>query len=186
MISYVVQADSGCQTFTFRRICNAMIPMIVPPTVLTLNAMIRVVSAIDLSMKMGKTSQYIRQKLEKDPPPFKPDWMINVILSWNLGGNTVKYEFKNTQSAPSVTEFRGGGGKQQLRNTLTYQLLDRLQDYADVKQAELDTIEQLRTYDETERQVVQEVVEAFYNYRAAVARLKSASKGLDYQNRRGR
>jgi outer membrane protein TolC len=137
----------------------------------------------DLSMKMGRTSQYVRQKLEKDPPPFKPDWMINVILSWNLGGNTVKYEYTNTQSAPSVTEFRGGGGKQQLRNTLTYNLLDRLRDYADVKQAELDTLEQLRTYDDTERQVVQEVVEAFYNYRAAVARLRSASKGLDYQSR---
>jgi len=134
----------------------------------------------DLVIKGGKTAEgYI----PNTPPPFRTDYSINIETSWNLGGNTVKHVYSDQQTSPSLTTFQGQDGTIQRTNTFTAQLLDGLQQYIDVRQAKVETLEQLQVYEDAERQAVQQVVESFYKYRAAVVKLNAAAAGLDYRKR---
>jgi outer membrane protein TolC len=141
----------------------------------------------DMIMKLGQVRQgYIgADQTGQDYPPFdfNRDYSLGIVTSWNVGGNTLKHEYNNVQAAPTVTQFQGAEGSTKVANTFTAQLLNGLKQFADVRQAQLQVLEQLNIYDETERAAIKEVVEAFYKYRSTLVKLQSASAGLNYYKR---
>ena len=135
-------------------------------------------------MNVGKTAQGFRAKPIDAPDKFKQDWELKMETTWNFFGSTAKHEYQRKQTSPSVTDFQGRSGTTKSVNTWTFEILNALEQFADVEEAKMDTAEQLEIYEDTERQVVQEVIEAYYNYNAALIKLRSASVGLDYKKRR--
>ncbi len=135
----------------------------------------------DMILKGGKTSQGYTPSAGR--PPYKTDYSINIETGWNIGGNTVKHVFTNQQNSPSITTFEGQNGTRRMTNTFTAQLLDGLQQYIDIRQAKVQTLEQLQVYEDAERQTVEDLITAYYKYRSSVVRLKAAAAGLDFQNR---
>jgi outer membrane protein TolC len=115
-------------------------------------------------------------------PKRKKDYRILLEFAWNMGGNTARYDFENNSSAPTVTEFPAGGS-QVTRNTMTLNLFDGLEALADIKEAEADKLDQIIELENAEKEVIQDVKQAYFDYQKALIQFKSSLQRLDYRQR---
>lgn len=106
-------------------------------------------------------------------------------FNWNMMGNTVGYEFENDENAPSVTQFPAGGS-QTTRNTFSVDLLDGLDALANIKEAEAEKLDQIVELENAEKEVVQDVKQAYFDYQKALIQFKSSLQRLDYRERLAR
>jgi len=136
----------------------------------------------DLILELGKTGTAF-DDVSTDPS-FREDYLIQVELSWNAMGNTVDYTYANSKAAPSVTQFQAGGqGTVIRRNEIGVGLFDGLDALADAKEAEVEKLEQIVELEETEKQVVLEVKESYYDFQKASIQVKSSVQRVNYRQR---
>ncbi|MBI4711190.1 MAG: TolC family protein, partial [Candidatus Omnitrophica bacterium] len=106
-------------------------------------------------------------------------------LNWNVGGNKVNYTFDRSQKAPSITQFDQASGSYLRKNGLTFGVLDGLDAFVNVKQAEVDKLNQVVELEKAEKQVLQDVKQAYYDYQKSVIQVNSTVKRLEYRKRLG-
>jgi outer membrane protein TolC len=120
----------------------------------------------------------------KTNPDLKKQWRLMLEMTWNVGGNKVSYNYERNDQAPSLTEFQaGGGGAYTRRNGLSIGVLDGLDAYVGVKAAEVDRLNQVVELEKAEKQVLQDVKQAYYDYQKAVIQVNSTVKRLEYRKR---
>jgi outer membrane protein TolC len=118
-----------------------------------------------------------------DTPNPKKQWQLLLEMNWNLGGNKVGYTFGRDYRAPTLTAF-GGGTKTFIRkNSVDIGVLDGLDAFVGVKQAEVDKLNQVVELEKAEKQVLQDVKQAYYDYQKAVIQVNSTVKRLEYRKR---
>ncbi|HNV86572.1 MAG TPA: TolC family protein [Candidatus Omnitrophota bacterium] len=135
----------------------------------------------DLVMKFGELGESYTDIVKH--PAHNPEWECGVELTWNLGGSTMKYNYDHDQKAPSVSQYQGGEGTTTTKNSFTVALLDNLEDVYRVKEAEIEILDQFVKLEETEREMIREVKEAYFNFRRAEIQLSSEIKQILYRER---
>jgi outer membrane protein TolC len=119
----------------------------------------------------------------KNEPILKKEWQLMLELNWNVGGNKVNYTFDRDKKAPSITQFDQAMGTTLRKNGLTFGVLDGLDAFVNVKQAEVDKLNQVVELEKAEKQVLQDVKQAYYDYQKATIQVNSTVKRLEYRKR---
>jgi outer membrane protein TolC len=118
----------------------------------------------------------------KDEPVLKKEWQLMLELTWNAGGNKVSYAFDRDKKAASVQNWYSGGTMLR-KNTMSVGVLDGLDAFVNVKQAEVDKLNQVVELEKAEKQVLQDVKQAYYDYQKATIQVNSTVKRLEYRKR---
>ena len=119
----------------------------------------------------------------KNDPIFKKQWQLLLELNWNVGGNKLSYNFDRDQKAPSITQYDQASGSYLRKNGLNFGVLDGLDAFVNVKQAEVDKLNQVVELEKAEKQVLQDVKQAYYDYQKALIQANSTVKRLEYHKR---
>ncbi|MFA5159119.1 MAG: TolC family protein [Candidatus Omnitrophota bacterium] len=119
----------------------------------------------------------------KNEPVLKKEWQLMLEMNWNVGGNKVSYTFDRDIKAPSITQFDQAAGSTLRKNVLTLGVLDGLDAFVNVKQAEVDKLNQVVELEKAEKQVLQDVKQAYYDYQKAMIQVNSTIKRLEYRKR---
>ena len=98
-------------------------------------------------------------------------------------GNKLNYTFENDQRAPSVTQFQSGAGTLNKRNSFSVGLLNGLDIFVDVKQAEVEKLNKVVELEQAEKKVLEEVKRAYYDYQKALIQMKSTMKRVQWRSR---
>lgn len=135
----------------------------------------------DLIIEFGKLGEaFLRD--DRDPG-LKTEYRLFLELNWNTGVASVNYQFERNETAPSISQFLSGAGTDIDSQRLKVGLFDGLDAIARVKEAEVAKLDQIVELENTEKEVVQEVKQAYYDYQKAVIQVKSTLKRLDYRQR---
>lgn len=118
-----------------------------------------------------------------DSPNHRPEWHLAFELSQNLLGNKVKYTFDRDENAPSVSQFLQGTGSTVVSRKMEIGALNGLQDYVELKDAQVKKLEQIIELEKKEREVIREVKEAFFDYQKAHIQVLSSLKRNQYRHR---
>jgi outer membrane protein TolC len=119
----------------------------------------------------------------KNEPVLKKEWQLMLEMNWNVGGNKVSYTFDRDIKAPSITQFDQASGSTLRKNVMTLGVLDGLDAFVNVKQAEVDKLNQVVELEKAEKQVLQDVKQAYYDYQKAMIQVNSTIKRLEYRKR---
>jgi len=119
----------------------------------------------------------------KNDPIFKKQWELLLEMNWNVGGNKLSYTYDKDHKAPSITQYDQANGSYLLKNGLTFGVLDGLDAFVNVKQAEVDKLNQVVELEKAEKQVLQDVKQAYYDYQKALIQVNSTVKRLEYRKR---
>ncbi|OQA55420.1 MAG: Outer membrane efflux protein [Candidatus Omnitrophica bacterium ADurb.Bin277] len=119
----------------------------------------------------------------KDDPDLKREWRLMLELNWNVGGNKVSYTYDRDRKAPSISQYLAGAGTQIRKNNVTIGILDGLDVYVNVKQAEVDKLNQVVELEKAEKQVLQDVKQAFYDYQKSLIQVRSNTKRAKWRER---
>jgi outer membrane protein TolC len=122
-------------------------------------------------------------QLGTNNPPMKNEYRYGVEMSWPLGGNTAKYTYDNDKRAASVTTYEGQSGTRTSTNSFSFSLLDDMGQFSSIKEAKINSLEQIVELEKTERDVVREVKEAYFNFNKAIIQVESAFKRTGYRKR---
>ena len=119
----------------------------------------------------------------KNDPILKKEWQLMLEMDWNIGGNKVNYTYSKDHKAPSITQFDQASGSYLRKNGMTFGVLDGLDAFVNVKQAEVDKLNQVVELEKAEKQVLQDVKQAYYDYQKSVIQVNSTVKRLEYRKR---
>jgi len=136
---------------------------------------------VDMVFKFGRLANAFN--IDNLSPKLKKQYDIMMEFTWNAGGNTVEYTFDNVKTAPSISEFEGGRGTQTTRNTMKFNILDGLEAFAEIKEAEVEKLDQIVELENKEKEVIREVKQAYFDYQRYLIQVYSAIKRLDYRER---
>ena len=116
-------------------------------------------------------------------PTLKKQWRLMLEMNWNFGGNKVAYTFDRDYKAPTLSAFQSSGKTFIRKNGLEVGVLDGLDAYVGVKQAEVDKLNQVVELEKAEKQVLQDVKQAYYDYQKSSIQVNSTVKRLEYRKR---
>ena len=105
-------------------------------------------------------------------------------MNWNLGGNKVNYTYNRDYRAPNLSAYASGTKTFTRKNSVEIGVLDGLDAFVGVKQAEVDKLNQVVELEKAEKQVIQDVKQAYYDYQKALIQVNSKVKRLEYQKRK--
>lgn len=136
---------------------------------------------VDLTIDFGRLGEAFTAI--SDSPGLRENFRVLLEFNWNIAGNKAAWTFENDEKAPSVTQFQAGTGSQTTRHTLSVGILDGLSDWASVKEAEVAKLDQIIQLEKTEKEVVKDVKQAYFDYQKAKIRVKSSQQRFKYRQR---
>ena len=135
----------------------------------------------DLTLGMGELGEAFIANTTN--PPHHSEWHLTLEISQNLFGNKMKYIHGHDQNAPSVSQFLQGTGSLVKKDRMEMGILNGLQDYAELKEAEVKKLERVVELEKKEREVIREVKEAYFDYQKSRIQVESSLKRNQYRNR---
>ncbi len=135
----------------------------------------------DLLVEFGELAEAFL--LDTDDPRHNPEFRLGMEMTWPFLGNTLKYTYDHDQRAPSVTQFQGGTGSRTRSNAFSVKLLDDLGQFSSMMEAKVNNLEQIVELEKTERDVIREVKEAYFNFKKALIQVQSAYTRIGYRSR---
>ncbi len=133
----------------------------------------------------GATQQswYKERPGYKTRPDLKKEWQIMLEVNWNIGGNRATYSYDNDNKAPALTTYGGADKSKVKKHHFSLGILDGLDAFVNLKQAEVEKLNQIVELEKTEKQVLQDVKTAYYSYQKASIQTNSTVKRLQYRKR---
>ncbi len=119
----------------------------------------------------------------KTTPQPKKEWQLMLEMNWNLGGNKVNYTFDRDYKTATIGSYGYSQGQWLRKNGLNIGVLDGLDAFVNVKQAEVDKLNQVVELEKAEKQVLQDVKQAYYDYQKSLIQVNSTVKRLEYRKR---
>lgn len=135
----------------------------------------------DLVLEFGKLGEAF--DVNELDPGLRHEFRLFLELKWNAAGNTVDYSFENNETAPSVTQFLQGSGSHTQTHSLKVQLLDGLEAFSEAKDAEVEKINQIVELEKAEKEVIQDVKQAYFEYQKARIQVESTLQRVEYRER---
>lgn len=132
-----------------------------------------------------KAEAYIH---DSNNPAWDEEHHIVFDLKWNLYGNNVQYTYDKNRQGVGVESSKPGSdlgidGYYDRKNSVTAGLLDGIDQFAKTKEAEIAYKEALLELELSEKDIVSEVKESFYNYNRALTQLNSVNKRIAYRQK---
>jgi outer membrane protein TolC len=138
----------------------------------------------DFLVEFGELAEaFVADLPSKNPPNHQHEFRVGMELTMPLAGNTLKYTYDHDQRSPSVTQFLSGAGSRTRSNQFTVDLLDDIGQFSSMTEAKIENLEQVVELEKTEREVVREVKEAFFNFNKSRIQVESAHKRMGYRKR---
>ena len=138
----------------------------------------------DFLVEYGELGEAFLQDLPtKRGPELKHEFKVGMEVAWPLAGNTLKYTYDHDQRAPSVTQFLSGQGTRTLGNSFSIGILDDMGQFSSMIEAKVNNLEQVVELEKTERDVIREVKEAFFNFNKSLIQVESTYKRMGYRER---
>ena len=135
----------------------------------------------DLTLGMGELGEaFITNSTH---PPHHSEWHLTLEVSQNVFGNKMKYIHGHDQNAPSVSQFLQGTGSVVKKDRMEIGILNGLQDYAELKEAQVKKLERIVELEKKEREVIREVKEAYFDYQKSRIQVESSLKRNQYRYR---
>ena len=135
----------------------------------------------DMLIEFGQLAEaFISDSLD---PKHRNEFRFGMEATWPFLGNTLKYAYDHDQHAKSVTQFQSGEGTRALSHTFSAKLLDDMGQFSSMLEAKISNLEQVVELEKTERDVVREVKEAYFNFNKALIQVESAYKRMGYRSR---
>lgn len=106
------------------------------------------------------------------------EWAIGVEISWNFGGNTLKYNYNKAKAAPQINSFESTNVEQQ---GVEVNILDGMDMFSDIEEATITNLEQKRELEELVKSIYKEVTTTYYELYRAWTQLQYARKGMDFE-----
>ncbi|MDD5226870.1 MAG: TolC family protein [Candidatus Omnitrophica bacterium] len=119
----------------------------------------------------------------KTDPQLKKEWQLMLEMNWNVGGNKVNYTYDRNITTATIGSYGQSDGQWIRKNGLTIGVLDGLDAFVNVKQAEVDKLNQVVELEKAEKQVLQDVKQAYYDYQKSTIQVNSTVKRLEYRKR---
>ncbi|OGW89856.1 MAG: hypothetical protein A3A73_04365 [Omnitrophica bacterium RIFCSPLOWO2_01_FULL_50_24] len=142
---------------------------------------------IDMILEFGELAEaFIDDLPSKHRPHHRHEFRVGMELTWPFAGNTMKYTYDHDQRAPSVSQFLSASGTRTRTNTLSMGVLDDLDQFSSMTEAKINNLEQVVELEKTEREVVREVKEAYFNFKKSLIQVESAYKRMGYRERLAR
>ncbi len=138
---------------------------------------------LDFTIDFGKLSEAFIAVT--DSPGFREDFRFLLEFSWNLGGNKLTYSFENDEKAPSVAQFQQNAGSQTSRHSLQAELFAGLADWVSTKEVEIQKLDQITQLEKTEKEVVHDVKQSYFDYQKAKIKVRSSIQRFNYRKRLG-
>lgn len=135
----------------------------------------------DLLVEFGELAEAFL--IDTDDPHHQHEFRFGMEMTWPFLGNTLKYTYDHDQRAPSVTQFQGGSGTRTRSNAFSAKLLDDLGQFSSMMEAKVNNLEQIVELEKTERDVIREVKEAYFNFNKALIQVQSAYTRMGYRSR---
>ncbi len=136
---------------------------------------------LDLTIDFGKLAEAFFQ--DTDSPGFREEFRLLLEFSWNIGGNKLTYTFENDEKPPAVSSFQQNAGSQTTRHGLEMDILGGLSDWVSVKEAEVQKLDQITQLEKTEKEVVRDVKQSYFDYQKAKIKVKSSIQRFNYRKR---
>lgn len=132
-----------------------------------------------------KAEAYIE---DDNNPPWDVEQRIVLDTRWNVAGSTVRHMYDKNKQGTGVeaTEPAAGIGKDgyyDRKNTVSVSVLDGLDQFTKTKETEIAYKEALLELELSEKDIVSEVKESFYNYNRALIQMRSSFKRLAYRQK---
>lgn len=135
----------------------------------------------DLTLEFGELGEAFISAA--DDPTHHPEWHLGIEVTQNLFGNRVKYAFDNDENAPSVSQFLQGTGSQITKRRMEVGILDSLQDYVSLQEAQVEKLEKVIELEKKEREMIQEVKGAYFDYHKARIQVESSLKRNQFRHK---
>jgi outer membrane protein TolC len=139
---------------------------------------------MDFLVEFGELAEaFLLDLPTEDGPNHRHEFKVGMEVTWPVAGNTFKYTYDHDQRGPSVTQFLTGAGSRTRANSFSLGFLDDLGSFATMTEAKINNIEQVVELEKTEREVVREVKEAYFNFNKSLIQVESAYKRMGYRER---
>jgi outer membrane protein TolC len=139
---------------------------------------------VNLVSEFGKKAEAYMAR--DNSPPWDDEHRIGLEVRWNFGGSTHSYEYDKNRQGTGVeatdTNVAMDGYYDRI-NRGGISVLDGLEQFERAKETVIARKEALQALETSEKDVVSEVKEAYYNYNRATIQLKSIFKKLDYRRK---
>ncbi|MCM8775757.1 MAG: TolC family protein, partial [Candidatus Omnitrophica bacterium] len=136
---------------------------------------------VDVVLDFGKLGEAF--DIDSTDPGLREEFRFMLELNWNVGISKLNYTFENNEQPPSVTQFLQGAGSQVTRNTFGVSLLDGLDKFTEAKEAEVEKLEQIAKLENAEKEVIQDVKKAYFDFQKARIQVKSTLQRVSYRER---
>lgn len=135
----------------------------------------------DAIVEFGK----LGEAFDPEQPSLKREFNFGIELNWNAGGSKLQYAYVHNQAAPSVSQFRQTSGTHIVENRFKAGILDGLEDFAKIKEAEVARLDQVAELEKAEKEVIQDVKQAYFDYQKAQIQVKATLQRVGYRRRLG-
>ena len=135
----------------------------------------------DLILEFGRLAEAFN--VDTTTPSYRPEMRVGFEFNWNIGGSKVNYTYDNDDRAPSVSQFQSGTGSRTRSSKFCVGLLDGLSEYAAIKEAEVARLDEITQLEKTEKEVVHDVKQSFFDFQKARIRVKSTLQRVAYRRR---
>lgn len=135
----------------------------------------------DVTLEFGRLGETFNEITMN--PDLHREFRLMLEFNWNVAGNKIEYTLDNDERAPSVTQFNQGSGSSSTANKLTMGLWDGLNDFVETKDADVKKIEQVIELEKAEKQVMQDVKQAYFDYQKNTIQVKSVLQKASYRKR---
>lgn len=135
----------------------------------------------DMLLEFGELAEAFL--IDTDDPNHNHEFRFGMEMTWPFLGNTLKYTYDHDQRAKSVTQFQAGSGTRTRSNAFSAKLLDDLGQFSSMMEAKVNNLEQIVELEKTERDVIREVKEAYFNFNKALIQVQSAYTRMGYRSR---
>lgn len=135
----------------------------------------------DAVLEFGKLGESLNA--DSTHPGLRREFRFMIEVNWNAAGNKVNYTFENNEQPPSIFQFAQDAGSQTTRNSLSLGLLDGLDQWASLKEAEVAKLDQIVELEKSEKEVIQDVKQAYFDFQKARIQVKSSMQRADYRTR---
>lgn len=135
----------------------------------------------DLILEFGRLAEAFNT--DTTTPSYRPEVRVGFEFNWNIGGNKVNYTYDNDDRAPSVSQFLSGTGSRTRSSKMSVGLFDGLSDFAAIKEAEVARLDEITQLEKTEKEVVHDVKQSFFDFQKSRIRVKSTLQRVAYRRR---
>lgn len=139
----------------------------------------------DVTLEWGKLGEsYINIGDMTKDPEMQLNFRMALEFKWNLGGSNVSYNLENRDMAQSLTSFaQTAQGNRASTKTFKVGMLDGLKAYVDIKDAEVARLDRVVELEKTEKEVIQDVKRAYYEYQKSQIQVRSSLQRVNYRKR---